>query len=60
MTLIEEQLDNQKHDYSKANNIEDQIINSYYLKTKNLTISSKADLDNLLSDENLISLVLDE
>lgn len=60
MTLIEEVRDNQNIDYSKEENYEDHIINIYYQKTKNLMISHKAELDNLLSDKSLINLLLDD
>ena len=60
MTLIEESLDNQKVDYSKESNYEDHIINIYYKKTKDLVISNKAQLDNLLSDKSLLDLLLND
>ncbi len=60
MTLIEESLDNQKHDYTKESNYEDHIINVYYKKTKDLVIINKAQLNNLLSDNSLIELLLDD
>ena len=60
MTLIEESIDNQKHDYSKESNYEDHIINVYYKKTKDLVLTNKAQLDNLLSDKSLLDLLLDD
>ena len=60
MTLIEESIDNQKHDYSKESNYEDHIINTYYKKTKDLVLTNKAQLDNLLSDKSLLDLLLDD
>ncbi len=58
-SLIEEQLEGfvDSH-YKVKENINDEIINKYYFYTKNLTISSKVDLDNLLNEENLLSLLL--
>ena len=59
-SLIEEQLEGfDDSNYKIKENINDEIINHYYFQTKNLTISSKVDLDNLLSDETLLSLLLD-
>lgn len=60
MTLIEESIDNQKHDYSKESNYEDHIINTYHKKTKDLVLTNKAQLDNLLSDKSLLDLLLDD
>lgn len=61
LILIAEQLDNMKEsNYLHANNDNDKIINQYYFKTKSLTISSKTQLDELLSDKNLIKLLLDD
>lgn len=44
--------------YKNSKNIDDRIINKYYFATKNLVISSKADLDKLLSDKSLLELLL--
>lgn len=61
LTLIGEQLENTKEsNYLHAENYLDKVINKYYLKTKNLTISSKAQLDDLLSDESLVYLLLND
>ena len=60
MTLIEESLSNQSVDYSKEETYEDHIINLYHNKTKDLVISNKAQLDNLLSDKSLVELLLNE
>ena len=60
MTLIEERLNNSKIDYSKESCYEDHIINVYYQKTKNLVISNKAQLDELLSNQSLINLLLND
>lgn len=59
--LIGEQLEHFKDDnYIHADNYLDKVINTYYFKTKSLTISSKAQLDELLSDKSLINLLLDD
>ena len=60
MSLIEETLDKQKVDYNKEKSYEDHIINIYYKKTKDLVITNKAQLDNLLSDKSLLDLLLDD
>ena len=58
-SLIEEQLEGfNDSNYKVKENINDEIINQYYFATKNLTISSKVDLDNLLSEESLLDLLL--
>ena len=44
--------------YKVSETIEDKIINQYYFYTKNLTISSKAQLIDLLSDKSLLDLLL--
>lgn len=60
-TLINEQLEGYKdNQYLKADNYLDKVINKYYFKTKKLSVSSKEDLDNLLSDKTLINLLLDD
>ena len=60
-TLINEQLDGygDSH-YLKAESYLDKVINKYYFATKKLSLSSKEDLDNLLSDKTLVSLLLDD
>ena len=58
-SLIAEQLEGfNDSNYKISKNVNDNIINQYYFATKNLTISSKVDLDNLLSEETLLSLLL--
>ena len=58
-SLIEEQLEGfDDSNYKVKENVNDEIINQYYFATKNLTISSKVDLDNLLSEKTLLSLLL--
>ena len=60
-TLLGEQLEEMKEsNYKNVENYLDKVINQYYFQTKSLTISNKAQLDDLLSDESLISLLLDE
>ena len=58
-SLISEQLEGYKdNQYQKSKTIFDVVINKYYFLTKSLTISSKADLDNLLADKSLLDLLL--
>lgn len=60
-TLINEQLEGSKESqYLKAENYLDKVINKYYFKTKKLSLSSKEELDNLLSDNSLLSLLLND
>ena len=57
-TLINEQLEGlDASNYLKAEGINDEVINRFYQKTKNLTISSENDLLNLLSDCSLLELL---
>ena len=59
LSLIAEQLEGYNDaNYKISENVNDKIINKYYFTTKNLTISSRADLSNLLSDKTLIDLLL--
>ena len=59
ITLLEETLNGSKEeDYKFAKIYTDKVINAYYQKTKNLPINSKEDLDNLLSDNQLLSLII--
>ncbi len=59
ITLLEETLNGSTEgDYQFAKIYTDKVINKYYQKTKNLPINNKEDLDNLLKDETLLSLVL--
>ena len=59
VTLLEETLNGaQEGDYKLSKNYTDKVINHFYQKTKNLPIKNKKDLDNLLRDETLLSLVL--
>lgn len=61
LTLIEELLEGDNpNNYIKAKTFEDQIINRFYRNTKDLIISNKADVINLLQDNNLIRLALDD
>ena len=58
ITLLEEQLDNYQDDaYRFAKTYTDKVINLYYQKTKNLHLTKDEDIDNLLSDNYLLSLV---
>lgn len=59
--LIAEQMEKDDPSmYQKAESIEDKIINTYYRKTKNLLVSNKEDLDNLLTETSLLIFVLDD
>ena len=61
ISLIAEQLEGAKeNNYSRSDNIGDEIINKYYFLTKNLTISSKVQLSELLSDKSLLNLLLND
>lgn len=61
IALLEEQLNGFKdHNYKKAETINDEIINQYYFKTKNLVISNKAQLSELLSNNILLDLLLND
>ena len=58
LTVIEEAMMGFKEDsYRKAQNEYDEIINSLYFKTKDVSISSKDDLNEILSDKSLLNLV---
>ena len=58
ITLIEETLDGYKEeDYKFAKNYTDKVINTFYQKTKNLSLERLGDLDNLLNNETLLSLL---
>ena len=60
-TIINEQLEGlDSSNYIKAESASDEVINRYYQKTKNLTISNESDLLNLLSDKSLLELALDD
>ena len=58
-TLLEESLLglDESH-YKFAKNYTDKVINKFYMKTKNLHINDEGDLDKLLKDENLLSLLI--
>ena len=59
ITLIEESLEGLGEDnYKHAKNPTDRVINTFYQKTKNTTLSDLNDLDNLLKDETLIDLAI--
>ena len=58
ITLLEETINGSKEeDYRHAKTYTDKVINTYYQNTKNLLIEKKEDLDQLLTDENLFSLL---
>lgn len=59
ITLIEESLEGlDEKAYKHAKNPTDRVINTFYQKTKNITLSDVNDLDNLLKDETLIDLAI--
>lgn len=59
ISLLIEQNNGYKEDnYKKAESSFDRIINSYYFKTKNITLNKKSDVDNLLDENNLINYLL--
>ena len=58
ITLIEETLNGAKEeDYRHAKNYTDKVINLFYQKTKNLSLERLDDLNKLLSNDYLLSLV---
>ena len=60
ITLLEESLMNYQEDsYKFAKTYTDKIINKYFHKTKNLILEKDEDLDDLLSDDNLLKLAID-
>ena len=59
ITLIEEQLDGLKEeDYKYAKTYTDKVINTFYQKTKNLSIERLDDLDKLLTNDSLLGFLL--
>lgn len=59
ITLLEETLNGSKEeDYRFAKNYTDKIINHYYKETKNLLIEKKEDLETLLTDKKLLSMLI--
>lgn len=55
ITLLEETLNGSKEeDYRFAKTYTDKVINTFYQKTKNLSIERLSDLDDLLSDKKLL------
>ena len=59
ITLLEETLNGSKEgDYRFAKNYTDKIINRYYKETKNLLIEKKEDLETLLTDKKLLSMLI--
>ena len=58
ITLLEENLNGAKdEDYKFAKTYTDKVINTFYQKTKNLSIERPEDIDNLLKDKNLLNLL---
>ena len=59
ITLIEEQLSGLKEeDYKFAKTYTDKVINSFYQKTKSLSIERLDDLDKLLTNDSLLGFLL--
>ena len=59
ISLIEENTLGYKEDsYKFAKTYIDKVINKYYQKTKNLTLNSDEDLNKLLDNNNLLSLLI--
>lgn len=59
LSLIEEILQGSSDsDYKHYRNATDKVINDYYFKTKNTQINNLGDLDALLSDQNLLNLII--
>ena len=55
ITILEETLNGSKEeDYRFAKTYTDKVINTFYQKTKNLSIERLSDLDDLLSDKKLL------
>ena len=60
LSLIEEILQGSSDaDYKRYRNYTDKVINDYYFKTKNIQVSNQDVLDSLLSDKNLLKLILE-
>ena len=60
ITLFEEQLNGYQEDaYRFAKTYTDKVINIYYQKTKSLHLDKDEDIDNLLKEDNLLSLLID-
>ena len=60
LTLIEEIMNGSNdNDYKYYKNVTDKVINDYYFKTKNISISNQDDLLSLLKDKNLLRLIIE-
>ena len=58
ITLLEENLNGAKdEDYKFAKTYTDKVINTFYQKTKNLSVERPEDIDSLLKDKNLLNLL---
>lgn len=59
VTLIEESLEGLgEENYKRAKTVTDRVINTFYQKTKNITLRDVNGLDDLLKDETLIDLAI--
>lgn len=56
--LLSEQISDEKASYDYAETVFDKLVNKLYEKTKNLQIQEVSDIESLLSDESLLSLIL--
>lgn len=58
IVLLQEQLDNFKeNNYQKEKDFQDKIINKFYYLTKELSIDSYKQINDLLSDQSILSLI---
>lgn len=59
VTLIEESLEGLgEENYKRAKTVTDRVINTFYQKTKNITLRDVNDLDDLLKEKTLIDLAI--
>ena len=60
LTLLEEFLQGfNDNDYKHYRSTTDKVINDYYFKTKNIQVNNLDDLNKLLSEKNLLKLILE-
>lgn len=59
ISLLEEQLNGAKEsEYKNSKNFTDKIINTYYQKTKNLVLTKRSEVQDLISDKSLLDLLI--
>ncbi len=56
--IIEQYHDYDEESYAKSEGTVDNLVNLYYRNTKNLTLSNKSEILNMLSEESLIKFIL--